>query len=203
MSSTSVPKTTKSWTVQGSDGFESLKFSKDTPIPEISDYEVLSLWIEATAARTSGSYSGHRRSAGAVVISTTSSAKKAETLKKLGADHVLNYKDDPEWGAKAKDLTPGKEGVDHILEVGGPTTMKQSLDAIKIDGVISIIGFLGGVKSVLVGNRVQFEDMNRAIEGNKIKPVVDEKVFTLEEAKEAYQYMWDQKHFGKLTIKIE
>jgi NADPH:quinone reductase-like Zn-dependent oxidoreductase len=119
------------------------------------------------------------KAAGAIVISTTSSAKKAETLKKLGADHVINYKDEPEWGSKARELTPGKEGVDHILEVGGPTTMKQSLNAVKIDGVISIIGFLGGVKSeeqpsfldalnhictvrgILVGNRVQFEEMVR------------------------------------------
>jgi NADPH:quinone reductase-like Zn-dependent oxidoreductase len=44
--------------------------------------------------------------------------------------------------------------------------------------------------------------MNRAIEANDIKPVVDEKVFTLDETKEAYQYMWDQKHFGKLCIQI-
>ena len=79
--------------------------------------------------------------------------------------------------------------------------MEQSLKAIKIDGVISIIGFLGGaaekqpsfldalmnictVRGILVGNRDQFEDMNRAIEANKIRPVVDEKVFTLEQAKE-------------------
>ena len=58
------------------------------------------------------------------------------------------------------------------------------------------------VRGVLVGSRQQFEDMNRAIEANDIKPVVDEKVFTLDETKEAYQYMWDQKHFGKLCIKI-
>jgi len=45
--------------------------------------------------------------------------------------------------------------------------------------------------------------MNRAIEANDIHPVVDEKVFNLTELKDAYQYMWDQKHFGKLTIKIE
>jgi len=99
--------------------------------------------------------------------------------------------------------------------------MAQSLKAVKIDGVISIIGFLGAdakteqpgfletlvnictVRGLLVGSRVQFEEMNHAIEANKIKPVVDKKVFTLEEAKEAYQYMWDQKHLGKLTIKIE
>lgn len=80
------------------------------------------------------------KAAGATVIATTSSASKAEILKKLGADHVLNYKENPNWGEEAKKLTPGGEGVNHILEVGGPATMAQSLKAIKIDGVISIIG---------------------------------------------------------------
>lgn len=159
------------------------------------------------------------KAAGATVIATTSSSAKADTLKKLGADHVINYKDEPNWGEKAKSLTPLQAGVTHILEVGGPTTMAQSLKAIKIDGVISIIGFLGGmqkdqptfldclmnictVRGVLVGSRLQFEDMNRAIEVNNIRPVVDKKVFKLKEAKEAYQHMWDQKHFGKLCIQI-
>lgn len=160
------------------------------------------------------------KSAGATVIATTSSAEKAKLLKDLGADHVINYKEDKNWGETAKSLTPGKEGVTHVLEVGGPTTMAQSLKAVKIDGVISIIGFLGGmskdqptfleclnnictVRGLLVGSRLQFEDMNRAIEVNDIHPVVDKKVFSLEQAKDAYQYMWDQKHFGKLCIKID
>lgn len=160
------------------------------------------------------------KAAGATVIATTSSAEKAKVLEGLGADHVLNYKETSDWGVKAKSLTPNNEGVTHILEVGGPVTMAQSLKAIKIDGVISIIGFLGGVdqkqpgfldclmhictvRGILVGNRVQFEDMNRAIEANKIKPVVDKKVFSLDQAKEAYQYMWEQKHFGKLAIQID
>ena len=97
--------------------------------------------------------------------------------------------------------------------------MAQSLKAVRAEGVISVIGFLGGfskeqpsflealtnictVRGVMVGSRRQFEDMNEAIDANNIKPVVDEKSFGLEEVKEAYQYMWDQKHFGKLTIKI-
>jgi NADPH:quinone reductase-like Zn-dependent oxidoreductase len=65
------------------------------------------------------------KAAGAKVIATTSSKAKAEMLKKLGADHVINYKEDANWGETAKKLTKGGEGVDHILEVGGPTTMKQ------------------------------------------------------------------------------
>ena len=99
--------------------------------------------------------------------------------------------------------------------------MAQSLKAVKPEAVISIVGFLGGVKGekqptfldclnhlctvrgVIVGSRVQFEQMNRAIDASGIKPVVDEKVFALEDLKEAYQYMWDQKHFGKLTVKID
>ncbi|RFU33059.1 hypothetical protein B7463_g3290, partial [Scytalidium lignicola] len=157
--------------------------------------------------------------AGATVIATTSSNAKAQTLKALGVHHVINYRDDPNWGETAKNLTYRNEGVDFVVEVGGVTTINQSLAATKIDGVISIVGFVGGdspnqpsflgvlsniciVRGVYVGSRLQFEDMNRAIEANGIKPVVDKKIFSLEELKEAYQYMWDQKHFGKLTIQV-
>jgi NADPH:quinone reductase-like Zn-dependent oxidoreductase len=98
--------------------------------------------------------------------------------------------------------------------------MQQSLKAIKMEGVISIIGFLGQgegeqpgmiealirgciIRGILVGSRMQFEDMNRAVDANKIKPVVDDKIFSFEDAKAAYQYMWDQKHFGKVVIKVK
>jgi len=98
--------------------------------------------------------------------------------------------------------------------------MAQSLKAIGFDGIISVIGFLGGVRGekqpsmlealtsictvrgVYVGSRQQFEEMNRAIEANNIKPVIDSKVFTLDEVKEAYKYQWDQKHFGKVALRI-
>ncbi|KIY48798.1 NAD(P)-binding protein [Fistulina hepatica ATCC 64428] len=160
------------------------------------------------------------KAAGATVIATTSSAAKAERLKQLGADHVINYKEDRSWGATAKKLTGGV-GVGHILEVGGPTTMQQSLEAIKIDGIISIIGFVGGstqekepsfleawyrnciVRGVHVGSRQQLEAMIRAIEANGIHPVVDKEIFALENLKEAYEYMWAQKHLGKLVVKID
>jgi len=159
------------------------------------------------------------KAAGARVIATTSSAEKAVLLKKYSADHVINYKETPNWGEEAAKLTGAAGGVQHVVEVGGPTTMAQSLKAVAIDGVITIIGFIGGfekdqptfldclnnictVRGVLVGSRLQMEDMCRAIEANDLHPVVDEKVFKLEELKEAYQYMWDQKHFGKLTVRV-
>jgi len=160
------------------------------------------------------------KAAGAKVIATTSSKDKADRLKQLGADHIINYKDDANWGETAKKLTGGR-GVQHVVEVGGPNTMAQSLKAISFDGVITIIGFIAGgkggaqpsfvdvltnvctVRGVLVGSRHMFEDMNRAVEANNIKPIIDDKVWKLDQAKDAYQYMWDQKHFAKVCIQID
>lgn len=139
------------------------------------------------------------------MIATTSSDEKAAKLKQLGADHVINYKSDPDWGKTAKSLTPNGVGVDHIIEVGGASTQEQSLNAIKPEGVITIIGFVGGaeggptiinalmhmctIRGGLVGSVAQFEEMNAAIDANGIKPVVDEKVFDLKDLKESYEYM--------------
>lgn len=159
-------------------------------------------------------------------------------MKKLGADHIINYRDDPNWGETARKLTPEGAGVDHILEVGGAGTLEQSFKCIKFEGVISVIGFLGGispkgqpsvldtlshictVRGVYVGSKALMRDMVRCIEANDIHPVVDEKIFTLDQTRDAYEYMvsgpvcclarsltdseqWAQKHFGKLTVKTD
>ena len=157
--------------------------------------------------------------AGAIVIATTSSDEKAKKLKELGAHHIINYKKTSNWGEEAKKLSPGGEGVDHVIEVGGPNTMEQSLKAVKMEGIITVIGFVGGaggekqpstldtltytctVRGILVGSKQQFNEMNRAIDVNNIRPVVD-KTFKFEEAQDAYQYQWDQKHIGKVVIQL-
>lgn len=141
------------------------------------------------------------------MIATTSSSEKAEKLKKLGADHIINYKTDSNWGDAARKLTPGGVGVDHIIEVGGSGTLQQSFKCVKLEGIISVIGFLGGVdpktqpsiletlthictvRGVYVGSKALMRDMVRAIEANDIHPVVDDKLFNLDQAKEAYEYM--------------
>ncbi|KAI1052553.1 hypothetical protein LB507_009745 [Fusarium sp. FIESC RH6] len=159
------------------------------------------------------------KAAGARVIATTSSMAKAEILKNLGADHVINYKQTTNWGEEAKRLTGGV-GVDHVIEVGGATTMTESLKAVAIGGLVTIVGWIGGdgetgpsfpqilsslavIRGIAVGSREQFEAMIRAIEATNIKPVLDQRVFKLEDLKEAYKYMSDQKHFGKVAISIE
>lgn len=160
------------------------------------------------------------KAAGARVIATTGSDDKMEALRKLGADHVISYKKNPAWGEEARKLTGGV-GLDHVIEVAGPKSMVQSLKAVKISGVITIIGFVGGMtkdqpgfldcltnlctaRGILVGSRAQMEDMCRAVEANldKLRPVVDKKTFKLEDLKEAYQYQWSGQHFGKVCVEI-
>ena len=53
----------------------------------------------------------------------------------------------------------------------------------------------------LIVTMVRFEDMNRLITANQIKPVID-KVFSFDEVPAAYAYLASQKHVGKVIIKI-
>jgi NADPH:quinone reductase-like Zn-dependent oxidoreductase len=156
------------------------------------------------------------KAAGATVIATSSSAEKLARLKDLGADHLINYKDDPAWGQTAAKLTGGR-GVDAVVEIGGPGTMNQSLHASKIGGHISLIGVLTGVageiatalamsknitiKGVTVGSRQEQEEMIAAIEANGIKPVIDS-TYPLDQIAAAFAHQISQKHFGKICLSI-
>lgn len=153
---------------------------------------------------------------GAKVIATSSSKQKMERLKDMGADHVINYRSEPNWGALAKELNEGV-GVDHVVDIGGGETLEQSLTAVRVGGQISIIGILSGqtceinivnafiqqvrLQGVLVGNRSQQEDMIKAIEVNQMKPVID-KVFSLDEMVAAFEYQESNKHFGKICLEF-
>jgi len=156
------------------------------------------------------------KAAGARIISTSSSEAKLERLVELGADHVINYKETPQWGKKAKELTGGR-GVDEIVEIGGPKTMAQSIAASRIGGHISLVGVLTGVSGevptaalfsanitlsgVTVGSRAMQEAMVAAIEKNDIRPVID-KTFALDDLADAFTYQAAQKHFSKICVNL-
>ncbi len=153
---------------------------------------------------------------GCRVIATSSSDEKLERVKALGADHVINYATEPEWGRVARELTGGA-GVDHVVEVGGAGTLAQSLKAIRIGGQISLIGVLSGnqkdlnlnpifmqavrVQGILVGDRESFEAMNRAISLHGLRPVVD-RVFEFDQVPAAFEALAKSQLFGKLCIRI-
>ena len=156
------------------------------------------------------------KAAGATVISTSSSDEKLARLKALGADHLINYKSQPDWGQAAAAVTGGR-GVDVVVEIGGPGTLAQSLVASRIGGHISLIGVLTGfsgevptalamsknvaVKGVTVGSRQDQDEMIAAIEANGIEPIIDSS-FPLEKIAEAFAHQASQKHFGKICLEF-
>tara|TARA_R110002050_G_scaffold1244_5_gene8833 strand:+ start:138711 stop:139718 length:1008 start_codon:yes stop_codon:yes gene_type:complete len=153
---------------------------------------------------------------GAKVIATSSSDQKLERLKDMGADHVINYRTEPDWGERAKTLNGGF-GVDHVVDIGGGQTLEHSLNAVRIGGQISLIGILSGqtceinivkafikqvrLQGVLVGSRSQQVDMIKAIEINQLKPVID-KVFSLDDMVAAFEYQESNRHFGKICLEF-
>ena len=83
------------------------------------------------------------KAGGGTVIVTSSSDEKLERAKALGADHLINYKATPEWAKEVRKITGGR-GADHVIEVGGAGTFNQSLQAVRLDGHIAVIGVLAG-----------------------------------------------------------
>ncbi|MEZ3135333.1 NAD(P)-dependent alcohol dehydrogenase [Stutzerimonas kunmingensis] len=154
--------------------------------------------------------------AGATVFATSSSDAKLERLREMGADHLINYRSTPAWGETVRKMTDGR-GVDHVIEVGGPATLEQSMVAARIGGHISVIGILTGVagelplvpalvrqlrlQGVLVGSRAQQQEMIRAIDANGIRPVID-KHFAVDDIVEAFRYQETNQHFGKICLDI-
>jgi NADPH:quinone reductase-like Zn-dependent oxidoreductase len=154
------------------------------------------------------------RMIGARVIATSSSDAKLERLRELGASDVINYQTTEQWDARVLELTDG-QGVDHVVEVGGPGTLPRSMNAVKTGGILSLIGILTGasgevnpmpilfknarLQGILVGSRQMFDEMNRAIEVNQLRPVID-CVFPFNEAREAYRHLESGAHFGKVCI---
>lgn len=151
---------------------------------------------------------------GARVIATSSSDEKLKAVRKLGADETINYRTTPEWGDKVLELTHGL-GVDHIVEVGGPATINESLKAVKVGGHIAVIGVLSGtdaalsifsvlakqvrIEGLIVGSRQHQIDYVKALELMAQKPVID-KVFSYNRLSEAFAHLQSGAHFGKVCV---
>ncbi len=157
------------------------------------------------------------KSVGAKVAMTTSSDEKAEAVKKkYHVDATVNYKD-PDWFNKAKDFTGG-QGFDVVVDVVGGETLAKSIQVCNYGGRVAVVGVLQGVDTAPIRTRdmllhqVQLRGMYmesaeelrkfvKAIEALNLKPAVD-KTFPFDKATEAYRYLSDQKHVGKVVITL-
>jgi NADPH:quinone reductase-like Zn-dependent oxidoreductase len=155
------------------------------------------------------------RLAGARVIATSSSDAKLGRIHELGADHMINYKTNPDWEEKVRELTGGV-GVDVVVEVGGAGTFPKSLRAVRTGGTVALIGVLSGrgqvdpisilmrsvkVQGIYVGSTAMLKEMSRALDVAGIIPVID-RVFPFEDAPDALRHMESGSHFGKIVIRV-
>lgn len=155
------------------------------------------------------------KAAGATVIATSSSNTKLEQVRKLGADHVINYKETPKWGKLAASFCP-RGGVDHVVEVGGAGTLGQSINAVRTRGNIALIGVLAGLAGELptaklmmkqirlhgitVGSREHQLQLVRALNSLTIRPVIDA-TFALDDIASAFRHQEAQSHVGKICLR--
>ncbi|MFN9419010.1 MAG: zinc-dependent alcohol dehydrogenase family protein [Pirellula sp.] len=155
---------------------------------------------------------------GARAIVLSSSDSKLERARVMGAWETINYREHPQWADEVWKLTDG-HGVDHVVEVGGPGTLEQSMKCVAASGHIALIGVLTGfgapntslfpllarnvrLNGIYVGSRDKFIEMNAFIESKQIQPSIDQ-VFSFDDAPSAFEYLQSAKHFGKVVIALK
>ena len=153
---------------------------------------------------------------GAKVIAVTSSEEKERVLKNIGADHVVNYKENPDWG-KAVYVLNGKQGVDITVDSTGEKVWEQAIRSLKKGGVLVNCGATSGYKgmtnlrllfwnqitiygSTMANDTEFFEAMALFVQG-KVKPVID-KVYDFADIQKAHQRLESEDHIGKIVIRI-
>jgi NADPH:quinone reductase-like Zn-dependent oxidoreductase len=154
------------------------------------------------------------RALGGRAIVLSSSDRKLERVRALGAAETINYSRVPAWEEDVLARTGGR-GVDHVIEVVGGENLNRSLRAVRVSGTISFIGLLAGLAAPIntyqfvtrnvrlhgieTGSRAMFEDMNRFMEQHASRPVVD-RVCRFADFPEALRQMESGGHFGKVVI---
>jgi NADPH:quinone reductase-like Zn-dependent oxidoreductase len=156
------------------------------------------------------------RAVGARVILTSRSARKLERARALGVTSTIDTSAIADWGNAVRALTEG-EGAHHVLEVGGARTFEQSLRALRMGGVVSVIGVLSGalaeldlrpllmqdirIQGVFVGSRETFTQLLALVARHALRPDVD-RVFPLSDARAAFDYAASGQQFGKVVIAL-
>ncbi len=152
--------------------------------------------------------------AGARVYALTSSEEKMEKARELGADLVINYRDDPNWSKAIYGIT-GRRGVDVVVDNVGQATLTQSMRAVARGGRIVIVGNTSGPRAEIdiryifakqisiigstMGNHQDFRDVMELLWAGKLQPVVD-RVLPLSEGRKAFKILESGDKFGKIVL---
>lgn len=154
---------------------------------------------------------------GATVITSTSTEEKAAKLKEIGADHVINYTNLPDYaGYVFKELTK-RNGIDIVVDSVGSSTFAKSQRMLRSGGKLVMCGATTGPKAEIdlssvfwkqleilgstMSNQQEFRDVMHLVLEGKLSPVID-KILPLEQVKEAEKYLDSSNHVGKILLKI-
>jgi NADPH:quinone reductase-like Zn-dependent oxidoreductase len=154
--------------------------------------------------------------AGARVIVTSSADEKLRRVQALGAKDGINYRTTPQWSERIRKLTNG-HGADLIVDVGGKSTLEQSVQSLAYLGTVSLVGGLTGyggsvpslglllksarAQGVYVGSRADYQRMSAYIVKHQIHPVID-RVFPLDQYQAALQHMAAGDFVGKIVLRL-
>jgi NADPH:quinone reductase-like Zn-dependent oxidoreductase len=152
--------------------------------------------------------------AGAKVIATSSSDEKLQKVEEMGAKGGINYKKVPDWGDEVLKQTGG-HGADMVVDIGGRSTIEQSLKALAYEGNVALVGTLGGsgaslptdalmskaatARGVWAGARTDFLKMCKFMEQHRIHPVVA-KTYPFEDLDAALKDLDSGNFMGKLVL---
>lgn len=155
------------------------------------------------------------RAAGARVFTTVGTEEKVTRAKGLGAEEVINHSRE-EIARRIKELTNGR-GVDLVIEHIGPAVWDQCRLALARGGRLVTCGATTGsevrldlrflfsrqltLKGSYMGTRAELLEAAKLIGTGQIRPVVD-RVFPLQEARAAQEYVLDRKVFGKVVLAV-
>jgi len=153
-------------------------------------------------------------SAGAKVIATSSTEAKLDRLRELGAAATVNYRKRSSWGVEVVDLTDG-QGVDHAIDIGGATTLEQSISSVSMEGVVSVVGLVGGLRAEInlaeifqknlrldgieTGSRSMLEDLVRWFDIKRLHPIID-RTFPFQDSNAAFLHLKAGGHIGKVCV---
>jgi len=154
---------------------------------------------------------------GATVITTTSNQDKVNKAKELGADYVIKYKTNPNYGKSIFSEITKKQGIDVIVDSVGKLTISSSLRLLKPGGRLVIPGATSGpvaevdirqifwkqikILGSTMSNQGEFREGMKLVFEKKLKPIIDKK-FQLEKAVDAENYLNEGKQFGKVLLEI-
>lgn len=147
---------------------------------------------------------------GARVIVTSRSESKRDEALKIGADRAIDTNGDWE-----KELV--NETIDLVIDSVGKATFNRSLQVLKQGGKIVVFGattedivdlnlrdFFYGQYQLLgstMGSKEELQALISLIKKHEIRPIVGH-TFTLDDVQEAFNFLDENKQFGKIAINI-